>query len=442
MQLEWRIGNNIYQQDLDMMQLLYHNGIPFDSDLWIGLNLLDVEAFRQYKKSMVMESNNEKEYYLELIDQYNKIDNIIIDAFVDSALINDMYMVESNGFEKDFAKLVDILTPYLHSRRPLPMDYIDIPISEREDINDLLNTIRFAISGRIEHIYNNQTQNYKSRRNQFTMQKDIIRKAIIKIAEKYSEESKIRYDVFYGLCKKYNISNLYSYDCAKVAICANTILEYITPIEENIGAKVRTAFENRLSIEDFKLGLSSEKINQIKKFFDERDFLKKGMTHYNAMRGKLRRYFEKSRRCVAIMELPDRDSDNMFSLSGIELKDDKEYNDSFETNVANPIARELNLIGRYMFCKQNIFMRRYAHKINGIYKRLNQWNYLDDDCNWKANQMDYACCERKLIAELEMKKIFPRNIVLWTRFTICDNCQYAINDYQDNYGAVIQLISV
>ena len=162
------------------------------------------------------------------------------------------------------------------------------------------------------------------------------------------------------------------------------------------------------------------------------------------MSSKLKKYFSNGRRCVAIMEFPDGDSDNMFALSGIELNDDKTYRTYFETRIANPIAKELDLIGTYTFCKQNVLMRRYAHKTGGTYNQLSQWNYLDDDSDWKMNQMDYACCERKFIAKLEMDNQlgnpFPRNIDLWTRLPICDNCDYAISDYNNSYGAMIRIV--
>lgn len=453
MKLQWKMRENVYSQDLDMKQISQLKEVPADINPWLGSNLLDVEAFRQYKKLGSSYDNKETTYYSEVIKQYEKIDNIIEEALVDAALIQDMYeqnMHEQNmytrgnvGFEREFADLVHQLAPYLHSHAHLPLDFITVPTSEREDINQLLNRIQSAILGDVENLYG-QEENLHRFRNVSTAQKNIIRRSIVQIAEKYSEESRKRYNTFYVLCKKNNIRGIYSYDFARAAICPDTTLEYITNVETAIRTRTSRAFENRLNVEDFHNGLSTEKINLINKFFAEREAIRKGMPHYDEMSGKIRRYFGKGRRCVAIMEFPDNDSENMFSLSGIELNDDKTYNTYFEIRIANPIARELNLDGTYLFCKQNVLMRRYAHLENKVYSRLPQWNYLDNDADWKLNQMDYACCERKFIAKLEMdhqsQGLFPRNIELWTRLPICDNCNYAISDYENSYGAVIRRI--
>lgn len=444
MKLEWTIGGNVYRQDLNMKQFLRFNEIPFDSNPWLGTNLLDVEAFRQYKKLVASQNDKEKEYYFQIIKQYEKIDSIISEALVDAALLHEMYKPESTVFEREFADLINQLTPYLHSRNRFPTDYIEVPTSERGDINQLLNKIRLTLYSDASRDYFEETSKRRIGRSQVTSRKDIIRESIVQIAEKYSEESKKRYDAIYVLCKRNGIRGIYSYDFARVAVCANATQDYITDIEDSIGARTRVAFENRLDIEDFQNGLSIAKINEIEAFFSERDYVGKKNSHYNEMSKRLRGYF-KRRRCVAIMEFPDHDSTNMFALSGIELNDDKTYNTDFEINIANPIAYELGLIGTYIFCKQNILMRRYAHRKNGTYSRLPRWNYLDKDIDWKTNKMDYACCERKFIAKLEMDNqlatSFPRNIELWTRFPICDNCDYAISDYENSYGATIQIVN-
>ena len=445
MKFEWKIGENVYSQELDMKLLLRNKEIAFDSESWLGMNLLDVEAFRQYKKVVALQDDKEREHYFQIKKQYEKIDSIIHEAFVDAALIHDMYMEENTVFEREFSYLVNQLAPHLHSRRPLPMDIIVVPTSEREDINQLLNRIRLALSSDVGTAYFEETDVHWNRRSPYTVQKNIIRESIVRIAEMYSEESKKRYDTLYVLCKRNNIRGIYSYDFARIAVCANATLDYITDIEGGISTRTRLAFENRLDIQDFQTGLSIEKINEIDKYFSERTSIRKGNLHYDEMSRRLRRYFGRNRRCVAIMEFPDNASDNMFALSGIELNDDKTYNTYFETGVAYPIAQELRLIGTYIFCRQNVLMRRYAHQINDTYSQLAQWNYLEDDIDWKANQMDYSCCERKFIAKLEMDSRsgtpFPRNINLWTRLPICDNCDYAIADYESNYGATVQIVN-
>lgn len=445
MKLEWKIGENVYLQDLDMKLLLRNKEIAFDSESWLGMNLLDVEAFRQYKKAVALQEDKEIDHYFQIIKQYEKIDRIINEAFVDAALIHDMYTEENTVFEREFADLIKQLAPHLHSHRPLPRDIIAVPTFEREDINQLLNTIRLALSGDVGTVYFEEADEHLSRRNQYTVQKDIIRESIVRIAEEYSEESKKRYNTFYVLCKRNDIRGIYSYDFARAAVCANVTQDYITDIEDGIGTRTQWAFENRLVIQDFPTGLSTRKINEIDKYFSERASIRKGKLHYAEMSRRLRGYFGKNRRCVAIMEFPDNASDNMFALSGIELNDNKTYKTGFETGIARPIAQELNLVGAYIFCKQNVLMRRYTHQVNDTFSQLSQWNYLKDDIDWKANQMDYSCCERKFIAKLEMDNLsgtpFPRNIKLWTRLPICDNCDYAITDYENSYGAVIQLVN-
>lgn len=445
MKLEWKIGENVYLQELDMKLLSRNKEVSVDAESWLGMNLLDVEAFRQYKKSVALQDDKEIEHYFQIKKQYEKIDIIIHEAFVDAALIHDMYMEENTVFEREFADLINQLAPYLHSRRPLPMDIIIVPTSERADINQLLNRIRLALSSDIRTVYFEGTDVHWNRRSEYTMQKNIIRESIVRIAEVYSEESKKRYNTLYVLCKRNDIRGIYSYDFARVAVCASATQDYITDIEDGISTRTRLAFENRLDIQDFQTGLSIAKINKIDKYFSERTSIRKGNLHYDEMSGKLRRYFGRNRRCVAIMEFPDNATENMFALSGIELNDDKTYNTYFETGIATPIAQELNLDGTYIFCRQNVLMRRYTHQTNDTFNKLSQWNYLEDDIDWKANQMDYSCCERKFIAKLEMDNQsgtpFPRNIKLWTRLPICDNCDYAITDYENNYRAVIRIVN-
>lgn len=444
MKLEWKIGENVYQQDLDMKQLSRNKEIAFDSEAWLGMNLLDVEAFRQYKKAFALQDDKEIEHYFQIIEQYRKIDDIINEAFVDAALIHDMSTEESTVFEREFAEFINQLAPHLHNRGPLPRDIVRVPISERADINQLLNRIRLVLAD-VENAPVEGADEYRERRSSYTVQKGIIREVIVRIAEEYSEESKKRYNTLYVLCKINDIRGIYSYDFAKVAICANTTQDYITNIEDGMATRIRLTFENRLDIQDFQTGLSTAKINEIDKYFSERDSIRRGRLHYDEMRRGLKKYFGHNRRCVAIMEFPDNASDNMFALSGIELNNDKTYKTCFETGIARLIAQELNLVGTYIFCKQNVLMRRYAHRINDTFRQLPQWNYLDNDIDWKANQMDYSCCERKFIAKLEMDNQsgtpFPRNITLWTRLPICDNCSYAITDYENSYGAVIQIVN-
>ena len=85
-----------------MNQLSHFEDIAFDSDLWLGLNLLDVEAFRQYKKSITLQVEGE-EYYSQVINQYEKIDSIITEGVVDAGLIHELYEGKSVVFEREFA---------------------------------------------------------------------------------------------------------------------------------------------------------------------------------------------------------------------------------------------------------------------------------------------------------------------------------------------------
>lgn len=445
MKLEWKLGENTYQQDLDMKQFNSYEEISQDisrgQNLWLGLNLLDVEAFRQYKKANSSMSDYNKEYYTLVLQQYNKIDSIIEESFVDAVLANNIYKEESTDFERSFADLVLQLSPYLHSRMPIPLDFsvhpLVVPPYVNQRVNYLINEILYILSTD----YYNEDFNFRRRRNPFTIQKDIIRRNIIQIAMFYSEESRERYRVLYTICRNNDIRDIYSYDLAMIAVCPHTIQNYIPHIEDAISTRIHFVFENRLDIEDFHVGLSRTKINTINQYFSQRDSIRKGNPYFDKMSSRLKRYFGTSRRCVAIMEFPDNDSDDMFALSGTELNKDKTYNTYFETRVANPIAQELRLIGKYIFCRQNVLIRRYTHYKNGTCVKLPQWNYLDNDTCWKKNERDYSCCERKFLAKLEEDNQsgspYPTKIELWTRLPICKNCDYAIRDYEYSHEAVI-----
>ena len=89
-------------------------------------------------------------------------------------------------FEREFSGLVNQLAPHLHSRRPLPMDIIVVPTSKREDINQLLNRIRLALSSDVGTAYFEETNVHWNRRSQYTVQKNIIPESIVRIAETYS----------------------------------------------------------------------------------------------------------------------------------------------------------------------------------------------------------------------------------------------------------------
>lgn len=327
MKLEWKLGENTYQQDLDMKQFNSYEEISQDisrgQDLWLGLNLLDVEAFRQYKKANSSMSDYNKAYYTLVLQQYNKIDSIIEESFVDAVLVNNIYKEESTGFEKAFADLVLRLSPYLHSRMPIPLDFsvhpLVVPPYVNQRVNYLINEMLYILSTD----YYNENFNFRRRRNHFTIQKDIIRRNIIQIAMFYSEESRERYRVLYAICRKNDIRDIYSYDLAMIAVCAHTIQNYIPHIEDAISTRIHFVFENRLDIEDFHVGLSRSKINTINQYFFQRDSIRKGNPYFNKMSRKLKKYFSASRRCVAIMEFPDNDSDDMFALSGTELNKDQ-----------------------------------------------------------------------------------------------------------------------
>lgn len=446
MKLEWKLGENTYQQDLDMKQFNSYEEISQDisgeQDLWLGLNLLDVEAFRQYKKANSSMSDYNKEYYTLVLQQYEKIDSIIEESFIDAVLANNMYKEESTDFERAFADLVLQLSSYLHSRIPIPLDFpvhsLVVPSSGNEHVNYLINEILSTLSTD----YYNEDLYFRRRRNPFTIQKDIIRRNIIQIAMVYSEESRARYHVLYAICRNNDIRDIYSYDLAMIAVYTHTIQNYITHIEDTISTRIHFVFENRLDIEDFHVGLSTSKIKAINQYYKARLSMDKKNPYYGAMCGRLRDYFKNERRCLAIMEFPDKDSDNMFALSGTELKADQSYDVYFKLRIANTIAQELSLIDNYIFCEQTNLVRRYAHKIStDNYIKLPQWNYLYDDPCWEKNQGDYACCERKFIAKLEKDNKsgapYPIKIDLWTRLHICDNCDYAIRDYEHSYGAVI-----
>lgn len=154
MKLEWKFGENTYQQDLDMKQFNSYEEISQDisgeQDLWLGLNLLDVEAFRQYKKANASMSDYNKEYYALVLQQYKKIDSIIEESFVDAVLANNMYKKESTDFERAFADLVLQLSSYLHSRIPIPLDFpvhsLVVPSSGNEHVNYLINEILSTLS--------------------------------------------------------------------------------------------------------------------------------------------------------------------------------------------------------------------------------------------------------------------------------------------------------
>ena len=154
MKLEWKLGENTYQQDLDMKQFNSYEEISQDisrgQDLWLGLNLLDVEAFRQYKKANSSMSDYNKEYYTLVLQQYNKIDSIIEESFVDAVLVNNMYKEESTDFEKAFADLVLRLSPYLHSHMPIPLDFsvhpLVVPPYVNQRVNYLINEILYILS--------------------------------------------------------------------------------------------------------------------------------------------------------------------------------------------------------------------------------------------------------------------------------------------------------
>lgn len=445
MKLEWKLGENTYQQDLDMKQFNSYEEISRDisrgQNLWLGLNLLDVEAFRQYKKANSSMSDYNKEYYTLVLQQYNKIDSIIEESFIDAVLANNIYKEESTDFERSFADLVLQLSPYLHSRMPIPLDFsvhpLVVPPSVNQRVNYSINQILYTLSTD----YYNEEFYFRRRRNPFTIQKNIIRRNIIQIAMNYSEESRARYRVLYTICRNNDIRDIYSYDLAMIAVCAHTIQNYIPHIEDAISTRIHFVFENRLDIEDFHVGLSRSKIITINQYFSQRDSIRKGNPYFDKMSRRLKRYFSASRRCVAIMEFPDNDSDDMFALSGTELNKDKTYNTYFETRVAIPIAQELRLIGKYIFCRQNVLIRRYTHYTNGTYVKLPQWNYLYNDPCWKKNERDYSCCERKFLAKLEEDNQsgspYPIKIELWTRLPICKNCDHAIRDYEYSHGAVI-----
>lgn len=131
-----------------------------------------------------------KEYYTVVLQQYNKIDSIIEESFVDAVLVNNMYKEESTDFEKAFADLVLRLSPYLHSHMPIPLDFsvhpLVVPPYVNQRVNYLINEILYILS--ID--YYNEDSNFSRRRNPFTIQKDIIRINIIQIAMYYSEESR------------------------------------------------------------------------------------------------------------------------------------------------------------------------------------------------------------------------------------------------------------
>ena len=50
MRIEWEIGNHKYFQELNMKEVMHMETFQHDFDPWFGFTLLDIEAFRQFKK--------------------------------------------------------------------------------------------------------------------------------------------------------------------------------------------------------------------------------------------------------------------------------------------------------------------------------------------------------------------------------------------------------
>ena len=451
MLLKWECGERVYEQNFNCKSLITEDRSSenslFDCDIWFGINLLDIEAYRQYKA--MRDVDNGVEYYSTIIDQYAKIEEIIKDAFADAALVFDIFYNSEDlyyiGYYTDFTfaflDFVDQLIPYLHSRSSYPKKDIEVPESDREDISQQLAIIQRALSGEEIDSIEEDYKRRGNRRNPSIVRKDIIRKAIVEIAKIYSEVSLAQYQIFRAVCKRYKVPNIYSFDCAVMAMCPIRFQYRIhRNIEKCISKRIQEVFDKRLHMADFRTWLSQEKIQKIQDYFANRDYIRTGMTYYDEMNRKMRDYF-RGRRCIAIMEFPVQTKiSNMFALSGTELSGTELSGKKPKLNdeVVETIAKELALDNVFTYCKQNDLVRRYTHKEDNIHYPLSHWNYLKDHTEWKDNQQDYSCCERKIIAQLEkdnlLSALFGHEVGLWARFPVCQNCWRALLHCEYGFG--------
>lgn len=434
--------NEINQQDIKEDSLFYYE---------LPDHLLDITYFRILKK---LERNKENEVRNHLREVANDIPYIKYMIKEGKARIFD-FRVKDEEFEKNFDVFYNDLNYILHDR-----------YSNEEE----LKNCKFP-EGKIEIINNEEVKNLIYSINEtidseemVLQKKRKINKILHKIAVKYNNGGRI-----YNIIKKYSeledtiLNNKdegkpYSKyrEISYLCINKNKIVPIIVPIIKEHIEKIFmlvTKFVSSESKGDF------EKYSEFKNIIS--DYYKN--VHSNGT-SIIRKFFNINPnrnkaydgRCVALIEFPNRSNEDMFSISGMEFIENNgkiERNKIYE-EVAKYLKKELYYLGKYTFCPQNFFVRRYnifdKNKPNsprtldntGIFTKLTNYKnwkknyeYMKNNPNWLNERRDYSCCERKFLANLEEKNIksctaYPDKIIIYVTKDPCPMCIPALEYYR------------
>lgn len=406
--------------------------------------LLDIKLFVQLHNLSNIKDEESTRIRSELVSVYNEIDNVITNARYDSLTLHTLKPADyvEDMFQTSFIEFIDSLKVKMKQRGELNSEGIVFPISDNEAVNSLLYDIQ-------EILRDDGTDNfvYNYRISVITQKKNRIRYILSKIPKAYHLEAENRQNLLLMLKRVYTVDSANYADIVKMAVCPSTLADSVPDFENYIQEKSEEVFSLApvlSDLEDLNVGGSSAFniiSRQVNEYFNKRRINENNIR--NTYTQKCRKYFE-GNRCLAIMEFDLGVQQNMFSLSGLELKRDLSYKNEF-LDIAHIIQTELSdVLENYEFCRQNTIVRRYKHKLgDGQYVDLSMPQSLINDPDWFEHHYDYDCCERKMLAKLESDNInlninYPKKIRMFIRFPACPNCEEALEDYINANKAQIE----
>lgn len=386
--------------------------------------ILDIQLTSQMQKilSPSNDINSSDNYENKIIESYFKIPIYIVKV---KFSISEMY--QNKIINQIDEKVEEALINYIESIGSF-LTY-SMPIQDLGDMNIFKDypALIYRIS-KINNIINETSDSIQKLKSK-------IRYQLSKIPEDLNKEYGIRYWILLRNKRRY-IHREYSLIDILLFTISNSLFENWK--EKFCYVMVKCA-ENMqrltLSIENYILDPTEflRKSNNIRNFMDECEKIinRKGEVNID---GLIVKYFKKSHsRCAAIMDVYDQKAIyRNFAFSGLMDYTGKCKARALATEKIKQLADKIQkgiLDDQYKWASLVDNVRLYGTLNNEIFTPISNPIKLENDTYRDGHFKDYACCERKMLADLETQGI-SGEIILFSRWYPCSRCLPALSDYQ------------
>lgn len=392
----------------------------------------------------VLNFNHEDKKIKEILWSYLLVPYYI--ASTKAALIlldrNDIKNKVSEKLIEDLKKYIREVIWYLETPYEVNMDQLS-EIYFETDNEELLNLTRKINS----IIYNEFEPPLFDEEEDLTIYNNIklrklkIRHLLEEIPTALGKDYEFRYSMLRAFKQKFQLNDLSTNSILKLTIDERKYESEIGQISQQMVYRAEEMFQCLFTIEDYQ-NINAEisddqryndKSNMIEKYIEKMNrwaFCRKvAKLDFNKEVKNMIKFWSNTNRCFGIMNV--KNVGGYFTISGtwdfkdltvadIKGKKINQVSKGYENNIVDYLKN------KYFPC------HNYSYLTGDV---VNYWKggkfgnpiILRDDKN--PNLGDYSCCERKMLAEPKLKSI-KEDIELFSRWTPCEKCIPALNDYK------------